>query len=98
LGSSDLLPDVPGFFFQIRLRPTRTDAAAQCLLSFASPHSTASILNSLYFSSAVAGKTHDKKVTDDHPISHPRCFTLGRDTGFQEYEPKGVIIFQPKKT
>jgi peptidoglycan/LPS O-acetylase OafA/YrhL len=45
----------------------------------------------------VAGKTHDKKVTDDHPISHPRCFTLGRDTGFQEYEPKGVIIFQPKK-
>jgi len=51
----------------------------------------------LYLSPTVAGKTHDKRVADDHPISYPRCSTLGKDTGFQGYEPKGVITFQPKK-
>lgn len=51
----------------------------------------------LYLSPTVVGKTHDKKVADDHPISYPRCSTLGKDTGFQGYEPKGVITFQPKK-
>jgi hypothetical protein len=52
----------------------------------------------LYLSPTVAGKTHDKRATDDHPISYPRCSTLGKDTGFQGYEPPGVITFQPKKT
>ena len=52
----------------------------------------------LYLSPTVVGKTHDKKVADDHPISYPRCSTLGKDTGFQGYEPKGVITFQPKKS
>lgn len=51
----------------------------------------------LYFSPAAAGKTHDKKVTDDHPVPHPRCSTLGKDTGCQEFEPKGVIrVSAPK--
>jgi hypothetical protein len=52
----------------------------------------------LYLSPTVVGKTHDKKVADDHPIFYPSCSTLGKDTGFQGYEPKGVITFQPKKT
>jgi hypothetical protein len=52
----------------------------------------------LYLSPTVAGKTHDKRVADDHPISYPRCSTLGKDTGFQGYEPQGVITFQPKKS
>jgi hypothetical protein len=52
----------------------------------------------LYLSPTVAGKTHDKKVADDHPISYPSCSTLGKDTGFQGYEPKGVITFQPQKS
>ena len=51
----------------------------------------------LYLSPTVAGKTHDKRVADDHPISYPRYSTLGKDTGFQGYEPQGVITFQPKK-
>jgi len=52
----------------------------------------------LYLSPTVIGKTHDKKVADDSPISYPRCSTLGKDTGFQGYEPPGVITFQPKKS
>ena len=52
----------------------------------------------LYLSPTVAGKTHDKKVADEHPIAYPRCSTLGKDTGFQGYEPQGVITFQPKKS
>lgn len=51
----------------------------------------------LYLSPTVVGRTHDKKVVDQNPISYPRCATLGKDTGFQGYEPKGVITFQPKK-
>jgi len=52
----------------------------------------------LYLSPTEVGKTHDKKMADNHPISYPRCATLGKDTGFQGYEPKGVITFQPKKS
>jgi len=52
----------------------------------------------LYLSPTAAGRKHDKKVADDNPISYPRCSTLGKDTGFQGYEPKGVITFQPKKS
>ena len=52
----------------------------------------------LYLSPTVTGKTHDKRVVDDHPISYPKCSTLGKDSGFQGYEPKGVITFQPKKS
>ncbi len=41
------LPGTSGFFFQIRLRPTRTDAAALCPLPLAFTPPAASILNSL---------------------------------------------------
>ncbi len=52
----------------------------------------------LYLSPTVVGKTHDKSMADVYPISYPSCSTLGKDTGFQGYEPKGVITFQPKKS
>ena len=52
----------------------------------------------LYLSPTVGGKTHDKKMADENPISYPTGATLEKDTGFQGYEPSGVITFQPKKS
>lgn len=43
------------------------------------------------------GKKHDKKVTDEAAIRYPLNATLGKDTGFQGYEPLGVLTWQPKK-
>lgn len=52
----------------------------------------------IYLSSTVGGQTHDKKMADENPIRYPNGATLGKDTGFQGYEPEGVITFQPKKS
>jgi hypothetical protein len=43
------------------------------------------------------GKTHDKKLADEAGISYPCNARLDKDTGFQGYEPEGVITRQPKK-
>ena len=43
------------------------------------------------------GKTHDKKLADEAAIRYPCNATLDKDTGFQGYEPEGVITRQPKK-
>lgn len=51
----------------------------------------------VYLSPTEQGKKHDKKVADQHAIAYPRGATLGKDTGFQGYEPNGVLTFQPKK-
>ena len=45
----------------------------------------------------VAGTTHDKKATDEAPPTYPVHATLDKDTGFQGYEPVGVLTQQPKK-
>lgn len=45
----------------------------------------------------VVGKTHDKKAADEAQICYPTNATLGKDTGFQGYEPAGVLTRQPKK-
>jgi hypothetical protein len=45
----------------------------------------------------MAGKTHDKKAADAAQICYPTNATLGKDTGFQGYEPAGVLTRQPKK-
>ena len=58
------------------------------------PHTTKVI----YLSPTVAGKTHDKKAADDASIRYPTNATLGKDTGFQGYEPAGVLTQQPKKS
>jgi hypothetical protein len=52
----------------------------------------------VYLSPTEAGKKHDKKIADDNHITYPTGATLGKDTGFQGYEPKGVLTFQPKKS
>jgi len=51
----------------------------------------------VYLGPTVAGKTHDKKAADDSPITYPANATLDKDTGFQGYEPAGVLTAQPKK-
>jgi hypothetical protein len=45
----------------------------------------------------VAGKKHDKKAADEEAIAYPTNATLDKDTGFQGYEPAGVLTRQPKK-
>jgi hypothetical protein len=51
----------------------------------------------LYLSPTVGGQTHDKRMADENPIHYPIGATLGKDTGFQDYEPAGVNTYQPKK-
>jgi hypothetical protein len=51
----------------------------------------------LYLSPTEPGHTHDKKLADEQAITYPAGATLGKDTGFQGYEPKAVITYQPKK-
>jgi len=52
----------------------------------------------VYLSPTESGKKHDKKIADENGIVYPDGATLGKDTGFQGYEPQGVVTFQPKKT
>jgi hypothetical protein len=52
----------------------------------------------VYLSPTVAGKTHDKKAADEAAIAYPAGATLDKDTGFQGYEPEGVVTRQPKKS
>ena len=52
----------------------------------------------LYLSPTVAGKTHDKKAADEAGIVYPVGTLLDKDTGFQGYEPEGVLTRQPKKS
>lgn len=52
----------------------------------------------VYLSPTAVGKTHDKKMVDQQPIAYPHAATLGKDTGFQGYEPNGVLTYQPQKS
>ena len=51
----------------------------------------------IYLGPTVAGKKHDKKAADEEEIAYPTNATLAKDTGFQGYEPAGVLTRQPKK-
>lgn len=51
----------------------------------------------VYLSPTQPGKKHDKKQADEAAIIYPHHATLGKDTGFQGYEPLDVIAWQPKK-
>jgi hypothetical protein len=51
----------------------------------------------VYLGPTVAGKTHDKKAADGAQIGYPTNATLDKDTGFQGYEPAGVLPQQPRK-
>jgi hypothetical protein len=46
----------------------------------------------------VAGKTHDKKAADEADLVYAVNSTLDKDTGFQGYEPAGVLTQQPQKS
>lgn len=50
-----------------------------------------------YLSGTYEGKKHDKKIADEEEYDFPEGSKLWKDTGFQGYEPKGVITHQPKK-
>jgi hypothetical protein len=51
----------------------------------------------VYLGPTLAGQTHDKKAADEARIAYPVNATLDKDTGFQGYEPEGVLTKQPKK-
>jgi len=52
----------------------------------------------VYLSPTVAGKTHDKRAADEADLVYPVNSTLDKDTGFQGYEPAGILTQQPKKS
>ncbi len=52
----------------------------------------------VYLGPTVVGSMHDKKAADEAPVAYPVNATLDKDTGFQGYEPAGVLTAQPKKT
>ena len=52
----------------------------------------------VYLSATVEGKKHDKKLADESKISYPKNASLTQDTGFQGYQPEGVLVQQPKKS
>ena len=45
----------------------------------------------VYLSPTQPGKKHDKKQADEAAIVYPNHATLGKDTGFQGYDPPDVI-------
>ena len=51
----------------------------------------------LYLGPTAPGKRHDKKLADQEGIAYPPGTTLGKDSGFQGYEPPGIVTHQPKK-
>ena len=52
----------------------------------------------VYLGPTESGHKHDKKMADESGIVYPPAATLGKDTGFQGYEPAGVLTFQPPKS
>ena len=52
----------------------------------------------VYLGPTLPGKTHDKKAVDETPVTYRTNTTLDKDSGFQGYEPEGVLTMQPKKS
>lgn len=109
VATSALLAETPPDFLidgTERRRQRPQDAAEQtaCYSGKKKAHTDKNVLlvqtqtnKVVYLSPTVVGKTHDKKMVDNAPIAYPSGTTLGKDTGFQGYEPDGVITYQPKK-
>lgn len=51
-----------------------------------------------YLSQTYEGTYHDKAICDEEQYEFPENSTLKKDRGFQGYEPKNVITYQPKKS
>ena len=52
----------------------------------------------VYLSATTEGKKHDKKLAEESLIRYPKNASLTQDTGFQGYQPKEVLVQQPKKS
>lgn len=52
----------------------------------------------LYLGPTEPGRRHDKKLADQEGILYPPGTTLGKDSGFQGYEPAGIVTHQPQKS
>lgn len=52
----------------------------------------------VYLGPTLPDQTHDKKAVDETPVAYRTNTTLDKDTGFQGYEPGGVLTTQPKKS
>lgn len=50
-----------------------------------------------FLSGTEVGTKHDKKQADEAAVVYPRLATLGKDTGFQGYEPPHILTWQPTK-
>ena len=86
-------------------RPKDAQKQAECYSGKKKAHTDKNILLAnthsrkvVYLSPTEMGKKHDKKIADENAIAYPTGATLGKDTGFQGYDPKGVLMFQPKKS
>lgn len=102
--------DTPGREFVIdgteraRQRPQDPEAQATCYSGKKKRHT---VKNTLivgvkdrlikYLSQTYEGKKHDKKIADEEQPTYPEGSHLLKDTGFQGYEPEGVLTYQPKK-
>lgn len=51
----------------------------------------------VYLSPTVEGKQHDSRVAKEAAITYPANAILDKDSGFQGYEPDGVLSRQVKK-
>jgi len=51
----------------------------------------------IYLSKTYEGKKHDKAICDEEGLTFQPQIVLLKDTGFQGYEPGGVISLQPRK-
>jgi hypothetical protein len=51
----------------------------------------------LWLSKTYDGHVHDKKITDEQPLSLPMGVTLWQDTGFLGHKPENVIVKMPAK-
>jgi hypothetical protein len=88
-----------------RQRPQDPDAQREHYSGKKKTHTDKNILlvhesssHVLYLGPTLPGKTHDKKAADAAQLVYPANATLGKDSGFQGYEPPGVVTYQPKKS
>jgi len=51
----------------------------------------------LYLSDTYEGRVHDKKICDEENVSYKKDVKLWKDTGYEGYNPEGVITKQPIK-
>jgi len=51
----------------------------------------------IYLSQTYEGKVHDKKITDQEPLTFGEPIELLQDSGFKGHNPKNAIVKEPHK-